>query len=1318
MVLPPGRRTPGGVPPSPASAASGGGGAAARLDGFWVTLARLCRNAGAKGTDQLIERLQQLTVLRPNGGLHLPWGRLYLRKQLPFIITALIEHRDAGVVDLELNENQAGDEHVKLLLSLMSSVPSLERLAVYGNSFSPSAEAALRASATANKVQLTNPLERREGGESRVPVGRGRPPSPGPRGTSAPPSPGRGVVITSPGRQAAPSPGRGTAPPSSPAGKAARPRSPGRGVAGTGLAVPVSPIKGRGPTATPPSPMHTSPARPLSPPPQSPLSSTAPLRSSSVMSSNVESITRLQSEVDKAVQNLGLEHAGQLEPERDKLLRAMNLPRSLSPTLPARKPLPPPPGPPPSPQQQQRTPSPPPTPPPPAPPTPPPPPVDALDPLPLPRTSSSGFGMPQKDVLEMSQTMPLGTPFQPPSPSASTRPSIPSSPHHLAPGRATFPPSPRGSVTETLPPLRAETITRDDESDASGLTSPSGGVVSRHPFNIYDVASRQPPHVVPSKTVMAAGMPYKRLLGDDDEDFHDDPEDSYDINVKGALKGLDLAKTKIATLEYRDLSYLTVLDVRGNRIERLCNLPPTLVRLDASNNAIVELGGALEGCVDLEVLNLRRNRIASIGGGLAKNLRMRELLLGRNNLRKVLGLEHLSLLELLDLSHNKLATPVSIRAISLNARLKSLVLRGNPISHPAGRRRLLLGNLPPSCTASAVEALLRPFGSLQSVELITDRGVRKDRRQAAWACFADGDESARQAVAALHGSTLHTIPLRVEQRADPVGRRNKVALTFLPAAMDKRAVLKLMSVHGVVENIDLQPPRWEWKYTEGGDKWQPFAPAEAQRLDTLVGSKSRVQIGDKYEVDLVAMVGRRITPTAYPHPIEIRSYREATVVFAPGSLAAERAKSVLNGSTTAWGGQEDIVPLAVRQMPECQPLVLNLCPSLAWLDGRHLGVRGQQHHPPPPPGALPPPGSGASDWSSLSGIDFSKTALLDDSSIPPSEPVPGYGVPGKARQAAKRISDSRNKAADDERRRRSFALQPGQQGSLVHQLGSRRRSRSAPEPQRVPSSSARPSSSSVASVSTSRRRSLSEVGGDTLLHTANAGSRLQRSTSVPIPPDVSDIYPSSDEGGALRETRDHPHRPPWVPPGTTRSSAGNVSLNTPPRDRVKRKPSLPKAARGRSASGDKGDKPPPQSTSLNESTLDLQSTVNNLSSIEQSRTAPSEPRSSRGRSPLPARSNSASLANALDGLAVAVTEAERSGAVSPRSSSRRTRSYTPPASQLNGSGQGTELRSALRSLSSSVAEADRSSRRRGVTFLEDTGTTPRRPRSSSCGSLE
>ena len=129
---------------------------------------------------------------------------------------------------------------------------------------------------------------------------------------------------------------------------------------------------------------------------------------------------------------------------------------------------------------------------------------------------------------------------------------------------------------------------------------------------------------------------------------------------------------------------ITVVNIAQNNLEYIAGMPPSLIRLDASSNALTRIQG-LESCPLLAVLNLRRNPMIKKIEGLDENLNLTHLFLGRNSISFVSNIGHLWMLEVLDLSFNKVSSERDIRPLSMNPVLRHLLLVGNPFHKSFGK---------------------------------------------------------------------------------------------------------------------------------------------------------------------------------------------------------------------------------------------------------------------------------------------------------------------------------------------------------------------------------------------------------------------------------------------------------------------------------------------------------------------------------------------------------------------------------------------------------------------------------------------------------
>lgn len=123
--------------------------------------------------------------------------------------------------------------------------------------------------------------------------------------------------------------------------------------------------------------------------------------------------------------------------------------------------------------------------------------------------------------------------------------------------------------------------------------------------------------------------------------------------------------------------HLKRLAAGNNQIRRIENLPAGLEGLELSGNLLEKIEG-LERLERLKYLDLSRNKIGEIEG-LEGNKELVVIRLGQNRIRTAAGLEHLQRLKRLDLSANLLSAFADIRPLSLNSRLKVLLLASNPL---------------------------------------------------------------------------------------------------------------------------------------------------------------------------------------------------------------------------------------------------------------------------------------------------------------------------------------------------------------------------------------------------------------------------------------------------------------------------------------------------------------------------------------------------------------------------------------------------------------------------------------------------------------
>ena len=155
-------------------------------------------------------------------------------------------------------------------------------------------------------------------------------------------------------------------------------------------------------------------------------------------------------------------------------------------------------------------------------------------------------------------------------------------------------------------------------------------------------------------------------------------------------------------LSYKTLNEITPILKKNPQLRALVlshcsldyvpSLPEHLEELDLSYNNLDAIQG-MEHLAQLRVLNLDNNSIGATAG-LELCPRLRQLALSNNRIRAIEHLEHIRSLRTLDLRGNSISSFQSIRTLSLNANLESLLLIGNPISEKSGYRVKVTNFLP------------------------------------------------------------------------------------------------------------------------------------------------------------------------------------------------------------------------------------------------------------------------------------------------------------------------------------------------------------------------------------------------------------------------------------------------------------------------------------------------------------------------------------------------------------------------------------------------------------------------------------------------
>ncbi|XP_048762502.2 centrosomal protein of 72 kDa-like isoform X1 [Ostrea edulis] len=126
----------------------------------------------------------------------------------------------------------------------------------------------------------------------------------------------------------------------------------------------------------------------------------------------------------------------------------------------------------------------------------------------------------------------------------------------------------------------------------------------------------------------------------------------------------------------------------------------------------------LEDVKALSLPGTYHEKVVCLGNSLRKFSRLKTLDLSRNSIASLQGLEHLKLLEKLNLYYNNIETMEELKRLRFNANLKDLDLRLNPITRTEPDYRLYMIHM------------------LPNLQKLDDRGVRDRERQAALVHFS------------------------------------------------------------------------------------------------------------------------------------------------------------------------------------------------------------------------------------------------------------------------------------------------------------------------------------------------------------------------------------------------------------------------------------------------------------------------------------------------------------------------------------------------------------------------------------------------------
>ncbi|GAA6015309.1 hypothetical protein JCM11491_001007 [Sporobolomyces phaffii] len=173
----------------------------------------------------------------------------------------------------------------------------------------------------------------------------------------------------------------------------------------------------------------------------------------------------------------------------------------------------------------------------------------------------------------------------------------------------------------------------------------------------------------------------KEFLPKLDEVNLNDNELSYLTGIPSTLRTLLIASNRLTSLtSFHHLHLLERLDLSNNQLDSVDHLSQLRhlrdLKLDGNQVSSIQGLAKLDGLVRL---SLKGNQFqGELDLGQTKWSRLETLVLARNDLSRVIGLEHLTSLTSINLDHNSLT---SFAQSGSNPRLRILRLCNNPISH-------------------------------------------------------------------------------------------------------------------------------------------------------------------------------------------------------------------------------------------------------------------------------------------------------------------------------------------------------------------------------------------------------------------------------------------------------------------------------------------------------------------------------------------------------------------------------------------------------------------------------------------------------------
>ena len=463
----------------------------------------------------------------------------------------------------------------------------------------------------------------------------------------------------------------------------------------------------------------------------------------------------------------------------------------------------------------------------------------------------------------------------------------------------------------------------------------------------------------------------------DDTDKHDELDITK--NIPPTVPICDMSNEQRTAVSQRSVANIAILNASRNLLSQLSNLPFTLVRLDVSRNSLVELSG-ISHLVNLEVANFRRNHIRQISG-LDSCLQLRHLFLGYNPIKKIENIEHLQHLETLDCSHTNLSTSSSIRALSLNKQLKTLMLQGSPIADPSGRRRVVLSNLPLGCDKNFINKLSSSYGFVLKVEnrsspehclsfCVTYSSLSFTLREAITASVASRENDLElSGITVCKPKTKQLVIKEIPKFYKYSGKWDD--RLSAPLKRDMQEIIEGVlssSLQRAVASYEIKTsPSWGYKERLSDRTCTPFsgqlslALSNAYQLSNKKGivQERIVSGGPFWEFDFSSKTMKDMLTKRIRYLIVPTETFDLHITFREGDDSAKLFKEVCSDNVMsdvcrmAGIAASEIPPnctsvdeeerlLSSRQLLDVVPLVSNLCPQLKILDDKKLTGKGRE----------------------------------------------------------------------------------------------------------------------------------------------------------------------------------------------------------------------------------------------------------------------------------------------------------------------------------------------------------------------------------------